>query len=149
MLRSDLSLVEPWHITDYDVQLVGSIVLSGEVFRDYESQHLVHIWGRVLENLLEDQVQQCITAVSSAINKNSCLEENCSRTKKPCAAVLQSFSYFSLLLLIYTFSSFIIYFFKKPCKQIQILFACVCFQPFVWCLCVHIYFNLWGSNKRL
>ena len=95
------------------VCFVGSIVLSGEVFRDYEFQHLVHIWGRVPENLLDDQVQQCITAVSSAINKNSCLEENCSRTKKPCAAVLQSFSYFSLLLLIYTFSSFIIYFLKK------------------------------------
>ncbi|WP_242641732.1 hypothetical protein, partial [Candidatus Ichthyocystis sparus] len=59
-----------------------------EVFRDYEFQHLVHIWGRVLENLLEDQVQQSITAVCSAINKNVCLQENCSRTKKPCAAVL-------------------------------------------------------------
>ena len=46
-------------------------------FPDAEGQYvrfspvldLIHIWARVLENLLEDQVQQCINVVCSAINK--------------------------------------------------------------------------------
>ena len=80
MLGSDLSLVEPRHITGFNIQLAGSIILSRVVFKD-EFQHLIHKWDRVLENLLEDQVQQCIIAVCSAINKNECLQENCTRTK--------------------------------------------------------------------
>ena len=54
-----------WGFLGWSVRVVLPICM---VFMDYEFQHLVHIWFRVLENLLEDQVQQCITAICSAIN---------------------------------------------------------------------------------
>ena len=38
--------------------------------------------------IVSNEWQECINAVCTAINKNECLQENCTRTKKPCAAVL-------------------------------------------------------------
>ena len=67
MLGSDLSMVETWHITGYKVQLVGSTE-PRDLQGLWVSAPRSH-WGRVLENLLKDQVQQCINTVCSAINK--------------------------------------------------------------------------------
>ena len=60
-----------WGSLGWRLRVVRPVCMVREIFRDYEFQHLVHIWGRVLENLLEeDQVQQCINAICSATNKN-------------------------------------------------------------------------------
>ena len=42
-----------WGSLGWRVRVVLPVCMVREVFRDYEFEHLFHIWGRVLENLLE------------------------------------------------------------------------------------------------
>ncbi len=130
---SDLSLVEPRRVAGYYIQLVRSVKLSREVFRDGDFQH-IQIWGRVLENLLKDKVQQCSYVICNARNKNLCLQKEIALEPKSLAAVMYSFFKLSF---IYTFSLFIIYF-EGHVKSIFISFV-LYFSAFVLCLFASVF----------
>ena len=66
--------------------------------------------------------------------------------KALCCSVVK-FLFLFLLITSYSYILPIYCLFSKPSKRI--VSVCVYFQSFVLCLCVHVYFNLWGLNKRL
>src|SRR4029434_6244602 len=57
---SDLPSVEPRHIAGYNFPLVRFLKMGREIRGYWDLQHLIHIWGRVLKNLVKDEVQQVI-----------------------------------------------------------------------------------------
>ena len=57
---SDLPSIEPRHIAGYNFPLVRFLKLGREIRGYWDLQHLIHIWGRVLKNLVKDEVQQVI-----------------------------------------------------------------------------------------
>lgn len=65
---SDLPSIEPRHIAGYNFPLVRFLKLGREIRRYWDLQHLIHIWGRVLKNLVKDEVQQVIHVLCN-INK--------------------------------------------------------------------------------
>ena len=52
---SDLPLTEPWHEAGHHLQLVWFVKLGREILGDGHLQHLIHIWGRVLKNLVKEK----------------------------------------------------------------------------------------------
>ena len=67
---SDLLLIEPRHIARYNFPLVRFRILGREILGYWDLQHLIHIWGRVLKNLLKDEVQQVVHVVCNTKKKS-------------------------------------------------------------------------------
>ena len=66
---SDLPLIEPRHIAGYNFPLVRFLKLGREIRGYWDLQHLIHIWGRVLKNLVKDEVQQVIHVLCNTKKK--------------------------------------------------------------------------------
>src|SRR4029434_9175155 len=67
---SDLPSIEPRHIAGYNFPLVRFLKLGREIRGYWALQHLIHISGRVLKNLVKDEVQQVIHVLCNKKKKS-------------------------------------------------------------------------------
>ena len=67
---SDLPSIEPRHIAGYNFPLVRFLKMGREIRGYWDLQHLIHIWGRVLKNLVKEDVQQVIHVLCNTKKKS-------------------------------------------------------------------------------
>ena len=101
---SDQPSIEPRDIAGNNFLLVRFLKVGREILWYWDLQHLIHIWGRVLKNLVKDEVQQVIHIVC-----------NTKRKKKYCSVffIIQNFYnvalfciYFCIFIIILIYMSF-------------------------------------------